>query len=326
MKKIKKLGAILGAALLMLGACGTGGGQSDKVQVVTTSYALRYFIEQLGGDDVEVVFSLTGNPHHFELSQKDARNIADADLFVNVEAGDYIAIGEQIQNVNKNMTVANVAENIPLIEYSADHIHEHEGEEGHDHEDGEEGENHEEGADHDHDDAHNLDPHVWLDPIRTKTVVENIANALVTIEGVDQDKVKANAQKLQTKLDALNQSFEAKLDASHGAPIVVSHAAYGYLVDRYHLSQKGINTGSDHSENTQTSMMELDDFIAANEVKYIYVEPNMGTNNSVDVLVSKHKLEVKELYNLETAVEKSADYFELMEENATNLSLSKGHE
>lgn len=319
MKKIIQLvGSI--ALLLSMAACGNTNTTSDtdKLQVATTSYALKYFIEAVGGNDVEVVYALTDNPHHFELSQADAQQIAKADIFFNVEIGDYLSIGTKIKNVNKEMTTVDVATGIELLSYVG-HFHEHDDDDhSHAHDD----------HNHDHDAASEeiddalreaYDPHIWLDPIKAKKLVSNIAEGLLSFENVDATSVNENVATLHNKLADLDEKLHTGLASLTTPYLVVSHAAYGYLADHYHFEQKAVNDASDHSENTQTSMIEMDDFIADKNIKYIFVETNVESNSAIDVLVQKHNLEILAIYNLETAVDTSADYFELMEINLTNL-------
>ena len=313
---MKKFTALLLSFILVLtmtAGCQQATIDKNKINIATTSYALKYFIEKVGGDEVHVIFSLTGNPHHFELSQNEAQYITEADAFINIEAGDYINIGSQIKKINQTMKSFDIAENIDLLISEDNHVH-------HNHDDDDEHTHEEETlANHEHILQEQLDPHIWLDPVRTEKLVDNLAKILGELDADKATFFQENAQRIIEKLTALNQKYSTELKNMQQPYIVVNHAAYGYLAERYHFTQRAINDVSDHSENTQSSMIAMDDFIVENHIKYILVEANLEKNAAIDVLAQKHQLEILPIFNLETAVPDSTDYFELMEQNLAQI-------
>ncbi|HEX8770625.1 MAG TPA: zinc ABC transporter substrate-binding protein, partial [Acidimicrobiales bacterium] len=79
--------ALLLAAALLIGACGTSGASrssSDKLRVVTTTTELTDFATVVGGRDVDVYGVLKANvdPHDYEPSPADLEAIADADVIL----------------------------------------------------------------------------------------------------------------------------------------------------------------------------------------------------------------------------------------------------
>ena len=75
-------GAVMVLALAA-GACGGGdGGDSGKVQVVTTLPLFADFVREVGGDRVEVTSLVPAgaDPHTFEPSPSDVKKVAEADI------------------------------------------------------------------------------------------------------------------------------------------------------------------------------------------------------------------------------------------------------
>ena len=70
------------------------------------------------------------------------------------------------------------------------------------------------------------DPHVWLDPVRYRAMVEQIG---VTLGAEDRAMALAN------RIDELDAEFRAGLRTCARRQIVTSHAAFGYLAERYGL-------------------------------------------------------------------------------------------
>jgi zinc transport system substrate-binding protein len=73
-----------------------------------------------------------------------------------------------------------------------------------------------------------LDPHVWLDPVRYAAIVREIAGALHR-PGADAG--------LLSDLRGLDREFRRGLATCERHQIVTSHAAFGYLAQRYGLEQ-----------------------------------------------------------------------------------------
>jgi zinc transport system substrate-binding protein len=73
-----------------------------------------------------------------------------------------------------------------------------------------------------------LDPHVWLDPLRYAAVARAIARALGRPDAADG---------LAARLRALDGEYRRGLARCERREIVTSHAAFGYLADRYGLEQ-----------------------------------------------------------------------------------------
>lgn len=72
------------------------------------------------------------------------------------------------------------------------------------------------------------DPHVWLDPTRLAAVARRVADALGD---------PAAADRLVEQLDALDAELRRGLADCDRRELVTSHAAFGYLADRYGLEQ-----------------------------------------------------------------------------------------
>ena len=77
-----------------------------------------------------------------------------------------------------------------------------------------------------------IDPHVWLDPLRFAAIVELMGEEL---------EHPAPAERLVSRLRALDRDLERGLADCERREIITSHAAFGYLADRYELVQIAIS-------------------------------------------------------------------------------------
>jgi zinc transport system substrate-binding protein len=81
------------------------------------------------------------------------------------------------------------------------------------------------------------DPHVWLDPTRLATIATALADRLATADPAGASAYRDRARDLGTRLQALDKEYTDGLKNCQRRDIVTSHAAFGYLADRYGLHQ-----------------------------------------------------------------------------------------
>ncbi len=224
---LKRCTALAAVTLLTLSAAGCGGGEAaqaeGKLAVVAAFYPLQYVAQRVGGDAVAVtgLAKPGAEPHDLELTIEQVSAVADADLVLYLK-GFQPVVDDAVagQDAARALDAATVA---PLLDASAGG-HEHEGEEepGHAEETGEK------------------DPHLWLDPTRLAAVGDAVAARLGQADQAGAAGFTARAQALRADLTALDQEFAAGLKTCARREIVTSHAAFGYLADRYDLEQVAI--------------------------------------------------------------------------------------
>ncbi len=196
-----------------------------------------------------------------------------------------------------------------------DHAHE---EDDHAHE--EDDHAHEE-DDHDHNHG-DEDPHVWIDPILSITLAENIKNALSELMPKHQDEFEKNFQQLKSELQALDQEFQTVISESEHKEILVSHAAYGYWEERYGLNQISVSGLSPTQEPSQKQLQTIIETAQEHNIKYVIFEENV-TGKIAEVVQKEIGAEALTLHNLESLTEddikNNEDYFSLMRKNLETL-------
>ncbi|MCO1597311.1 metal ABC transporter substrate-binding protein [Micromonospora sp. RHAY321] len=215
-------------ALLALGAaagCSTGGAAGadpQRVDVVAAFYPLQFLAERIGGDAVRVtnLAKPGAEPHDLELSPSQVGQVSDAELIVYLK-GFQPAVDEAVAQ-SEGDRVFDVTGVQPLLDATASG-HNHEGEEEHGKE--------EQGA---------KDPHVWLDPTRLAGIGDQLAQRLGKADPDHAADYTARSAALRADLTTLDGEFNQGLQTCQRREIVTSHAAFGYLADRYRLEQVGI--------------------------------------------------------------------------------------
>lgn len=110
----------------------------------------------------------------------------------------------------------------------------HGSEVGHDH-----GED--EGGEHGHEgEEAGLDPHIWLDPVKYAEVAEGVGKSLEKADPDHAADYRKNTQTLVAELDTLDKAYEDGLRNTATKTFITTHSAFGYLAERYGLTQEGI--------------------------------------------------------------------------------------
>ncbi|TLG75460.1 metal ABC transporter solute-binding protein, Zn/Mn family [Culicoidibacter larvae] len=339
MKKIITVIAALSLALIPLAACqNINPDNSNVLTIKTTVYPIVEFTKRIGGDavDVQSVFANGSDSHIYDPTPQEIVDLNDADLFLNIDIGDYHTITEKLKAAAPNLEFVDVAAGVATIEGGHNHDHDHNESEAnhdeeHDHDHNESEANHDEEHDHDHDESeashdeehnHEFDPHIWLDPVRASFMAENIKNELVRKLPDQAAAFEANFETLKTELATLNDEFSTGLEPYAEDTFFVTHAAYGYLADEYHLNQVALSGFTGDSELSSAQLVEIADELKAHNTQYILAEKNVS-NKQADVLANELDISTLPIYNLETLTQAEIDggqtYFTLMRENLKNL-------
>jgi zinc transport system substrate-binding protein len=204
---------IVVVALLVAG-CGGGDSTDGRKRVVAAFYPLAFAAEQIEGSRVHVT-NLTPpgvEPHDVELSPRDVKRVAEADLVLYLGGGFQPALEDAIDS-----TGAKAVDALSGISL-------HPGEET------------------------SSDPHIWLDPVRFQTAVRAIATALGTPE---------RARPLLDRLQLLDADYREGLRSCRRRDLVTSHAAFGYLAERYGLDQVAITGLTPEAEPTPGELRDV---------------------------------------------------------------------
>ncbi len=234
---------------------------STKTIVVTYS-VLGSIVKDLVGDKANVVVSMPNgqDPHEWEPSAKDIEVIMKADLIVQnglgLEGGMEKTLqqahdaGVRFFTASEHITVRKVGEGEGLPSGDPDQAV---------------------GAE---------DPHLWMDPVDMKAVVEALAAQIKTDLGID---LSDRAKDLEGRLDALNQEVSDKVKslADANRKLVTGHESMGYFAQRFGFKLVGaiIPSITTQAEVSASDLAALKKLIQDNQVKAIFTE--LGTPPAV---------------------------------------------
>ncbi|MFG2709249.1 metal ABC transporter substrate-binding protein [Streptomyces goshikiensis] len=317
------LGATALTSCAGTGAGAAGGGADGKLDVMASFYPLQFLAERIGKDHVKVA-TLTKpgvEPHDLEITPKQTGRLGEADVVLYLKSLQPAVDKAVAQSGVKN--IVDAATLTPL-EVHGTSGHDHEGAEGHGEEGhGEEGHGDEHG--HSHGEAAE-DPHVWLDPVKYAEVAKGVGAALEKADPGHAADYRKNTEELVAQLTALNTEFEDGLKNTATRTFITTHAAFGYLAERYGLDQEGISGVDPESEPSPARMKDLQAVAKKENVSTVFFE-TLASDKTAKSLASDTGLKTDVLDPLEGITDKSqgADYFEVMRSNLKNLQKALGN-
>ncbi|QGH69537.1 zinc ABC transporter substrate-binding protein [Pseudactinotalea sp. HY158] len=258
------------AAVALLAGCGvtvqtTAGFAADSpstLRVATSLYPLEFLAAEVGGDRVEVV-NLTpagAEPHDLELAPTDVLTLGQADLVLALP-GFQPAIDDALAHLGADAAVGTTPAVLdvtgPARLLGLDQEDEHE----HGHDDG-----------HDHGMA-GADPHFWLDPLRLAGVAGAVADALAGLDPAGTADYERNAAALTTRLTALDAQYTAGLAECERRTIVTSHQSFGYLGERYDLTEVSVSGLDPEGEPAPVRIHEIATAVAGTGATTVFTEP-----------------------------------------------------
>ena len=305
------------------------GGSSGKLKVAASFYPIQWLTQQIGGDHVDVssVTPAGTEPHEFEIGTKQIAELNKTKALFYVK-GFQPSLDDAVGSLS-DVSAVDLTKNVNLVHHEGllEHDHDHGDKDHGDKKDGEakkdDGEKgHEDGKEHDHAEGHDhgdddADPHFWLDPARMKRAADAIVAELSKKDPGHADAYKKNNEALQKKLDGLDKSFQTGLATCERRSIVTTHTAFGYLADRYKLSQVGLSGIDPESEPSPATLAKVKKYVQENGTTTIFTE-ELVSGKPAETLAKETKTVTAVLSPLESKPEKG-DYEAAMTDNLTAL-------
>ncbi|MHA7143022.1 MULTISPECIES: metal ABC transporter substrate-binding protein [unclassified Arthrobacter] len=323
---------------LAIAGCGVGedagtAGESSEGQLraVAAVYPLAWMAEEIAPDvEIEFLGSGSAEAHELELTpgQREALETSDVVLYM----GD-IGYQSQVEDAagaagGEIVDVSEVAGEDRMLAASEDaHAHaEEEGghsEEEEEHAEGEE-EHAEEGGHAEEESTEGaLDPHVWFDASIMAEVALRTGEAFAAADPDNAETYTGNAERVSEELMASHGEIEQLLSqACQFEEAIVSHAAYGYLLEPFGYTQHavvGVTSGE-----AGASGGELAEIVAEIEeegFEYVLAEPVEGRADA-EAVVGETGTEMLDIFPLDVVSEEQMEqgYPALLQEQAEAFS------
>ena len=299
MKKILSSVLVLILIISACCSCTTPPIQNDNILLVTSFYPIYIFTLNIvnGIDEINVSCMAeqnTGCLHDYQILSRDAKLIADADVFIINGAGMETFL-EDVYMSNENLRVIDSSEGVALIENCDEHH-----------------ENHNEESHHDHN--HSVNSHIWMSPENAKIQVKNIAESLKSFYPQYKDTIEENEKNYINRLTVLNEELTEKTKAIKNENIITFHESYDYLASEYSFNVIATVESHEGGEPSAKGLAELIDIIEEHNVNVLFTEPDYK-GSSATILSSETGAEICTLNPVIRGEQTLTAYEDIMREN-----------
>ena len=269
---------------------------AQPIKVVTTLTLLEDFVRNVGGERVEVRSLLSGleSEHTYTPKPSDIVAVKEARMLIKIGLGLEVWVDSLIKNAsNSKLVVVNTSSGIPLLRSEEVDSHDHDG--------------------------HLGNPHIWLDPERSKVIIRHITEALSDIDPEGRNIYLTNQAGYFKKIDAMRSKVEDKLRPVKSRKIITHHPAWPYFAQRFKLQivdniqlQAGTEPSARHIANIINRIKKED-------IRVIVSEPQL--NPKVPKSISEEtNAKMIILTPIPGGLPGTGTYIEMMEYNAEQLS------
>ncbi len=290
---IRKIILVLTLTSLALTGCGPSPVTRTGPVVLASTTFLADMAQNVAGDRLEVrsLLPAGADPHAYQASPSDVAKIASSTLLI-VNGLEYEHFIESLlENAGGERRVLTASEGLtPRRMEEADH-----------------------GAG---------DPHLWLDPARAVTYVENIRDGLIEADPGGAEAYRANAEAYiaeLTDLDAWIADQVAQIPAERRL-LVTNHEALGYFAERYGFTVAGtvIPSLSSEAATSAQGLAQVIERIKATGAPAIFLGEVENPDLASQIAAETGVKVVSGLY-LESLTDgpPAATYIEMMKYNVT---------
>jgi len=243
---------------------------NSEIKVVTSIKPIHSLASYLmdGVSKPKLIVDGYASPHGFAMKPSHAKMLQEADLI--------FWVGEGLENfLEKPLdSIAKKAEKIELIEikkikklkFRERNIFDEHDDHGHKKKD-----DHDDHDDHGHGE---YDPHIWLDPINAKIILNEMVEHLIENDAKNASTYKSNLNKVLKDIDKLTMDVMTELNQSTSS--IVFHDGYQYFEKRFNVNVLGAFTVNTDVMPGAEQLSEIREIIEHDNVSCIFSEPQFN--------------------------------------------------
>jgi zinc transport system substrate-binding protein len=285
---VARLGLV--ALLALPIGCGGEGADGRTVGVVAPFYPVAEAVRRVGGERVRVT-DLTppgAEAHDLELTTGQRDRIEDADVVFVLGRGFQPAV-EAAARRRDGPTVV-ILDRLRVVRGAPGELR--------------------------------TDPHVWLDPVAYREVVDVVAAALAAADPAGAAGYRRRAARFGAEIEAVHDRYRSGTRECERRLLVTAHEAFGWLAARYGLRQEGIAGIEPGQEPSPDRLAELARLVERTGTTTIFTEerasPRLARALARDAGVRTEVLDTLETLSPQRA-RRGEGYVSVMDRNLTRI-------
>ncbi len=245
---------------------------ADSIPVFVSIVPQKYFVQQIGGDwvDVRVMVSPGANPATYEPKPKQIADLSKTRIYFSIGVLFEKTWLKKMVSANPKMEVVHTDAGIAKIPMQA-HFHP---------DDTPMPSRHQaplKKPEPPHADS-GLDPHIWLSPPLVKIQAHTILSALQKTDPIHSDIYAANYTDFISRINVLHEQLKQTFEGNQGFRFMVFHPAWGYFARTYGLKQIPIEIEGKAPKPAQ--LKALIKKARKLKIKVIFVQPQFSTKSA----------------------------------------------
>jgi zinc transport system substrate-binding protein len=240
------------------------------VKVFVSVLPLKYFVDRVGGDAVEVSVMVGPgrSPQTYEPTPRQMAELSRTQIYYRVGVPFEQVWIKRIADLNPHMRIVDLRKGIPLL-YSPAHGH------------GEEGDHHEVKDQTGAAARKEMDPHIWTNPRLVKIMAAHIRDTLAILAPDRKEEFAANYEAFAADLDRLDRYIRDRLKGVKHRKFLVFHPAWGYFAEAYGLQQVAIE--AEGKEPGPRALAQIIDLARKDNIRTIFVQPQFSRTTAETV-------------------------------------------
>ncbi|MGA7143958.1 MAG: metal ABC transporter substrate-binding protein [Desulfobacterales bacterium] len=236
---------------------------AEKIPVIASIYPVADMVRQVGGDHVTVTCVLPpgASPHTFEPKPSLVRAFSTARIFFMIGAGLEFWAGKFIKQAGPTLMTVVLSRGVHLIVLTK-HGHEN----------------------HPHkkevltlrNEPVVANPHIWLDPVIAKSMVDKITAALCKVDPAHRPYYNQRSRNYLKALDRLDHLIAATTAGFKNKKFVAFHASWDYFARRYGLEPAGVIEAAPGRNPTPVQIKNIIAAIRQYHIRAVFAEPQLN--------------------------------------------------
>lgn len=227
----------------------------EKISVFVSILPQSFFVEKIGGNQVEVHTLLAPgqNPALYSPTPRQMIILSKSHIFFSIGVPFEQSFLPVLKTLSSNLIIINTKKNIHL-RFMESHTH------------------------NNHLHAQSLkgkDPHIWMNPSLVMIQAKTIFEALRNLKPESESYFHQNLLKFIQELKEMDAEISTLLKPYKGKTFLVFHPSFGYFADAYGLKQKAVEL---EGKNPSISHMKhLIQFAKAEKIHTLFVQKQFAS-------------------------------------------------
>ncbi len=229
----------------------------EKLPVIVSIFPVGDMVQQVGGEHVDVTFMLPpgASPHTFEPRPSLVKKISSARIFFMIGAGLEFWAEKFVSQAGPHLTTVVLSKGVSLI-HSTGH--------------------HNDRSDVSYHKSEAANPHIWLDPEISKSMVSKIVSTLIQVDQKNLKYYEKQGQKYMDELDKLDRLIKTTVARFKIKKYVSFHASLDYFARRYGLESAGVIEAAPGRNPTPIQIINIVAMIKKHRIRAVFSEPQLN--------------------------------------------------